>query len=79
MTGKTKTNKKINLNSVITCPVCGFSKEETMPIMAYQLIYECANCGEILSPKEDNCCVFCSFGDMKCPAVQERGNIDFFR
>lgn len=59
------------LTSVITCPVCGHSKEETMPTDACQFFYACENCKQMLRPKEGDCCVFCSYGSVKCPPMQE--------
>lgn len=56
--------------SVITCPQCGFAKEESMPTNACQFFYECANCGAVLKPKSGDCCVFCSYGSVKCPPTQ---------
>ncbi|MCL5030450.1 MAG: hypothetical protein M1480_15675 [Bacteroidetes bacterium] len=61
---------EIKYQSVITCPVCGFSKEETMPADACQFFYKCNNCEEILKPKKGDCCVFCSYGSVPCPPVQ---------
>jgi len=57
--------------SVITCPDCGFRKEETMPIDACQFLYECENCHTPLKPKQGDCCVFCSYGSVKCPPEQK--------
>lgn len=62
---------KIILKSTITCPHCGFSKTETMPTDACQYFYECENCKKVLKPKEGDCCVFCSYGNVPCPPVQE--------
>jgi hypothetical protein len=56
--------------SVITCPDCGFEKEETMPAEACHYFYECANCKTILKPKPGDCCVFCSYGTASCPPIQ---------
>ncbi len=42
----------IQLNSTITCPECGFKKEELMPVDSCQFFYECSNCGKILKPTE---------------------------
>jgi len=50
--------KKIQLKSIITCPECGFSKEETMPKYSWISFYECSNCGRLLRPKKGDCCVF---------------------
>jgi len=65
--------KRIELQSTITCPACGYSKVETMPTDACQYFYECENCGKLLKPKEGDCCVFCSYGSIKCPPMQESG------
>ena len=69
-------NKKIQLNSIITCPECGFSKEETMPTDSCLVFYECSKCGQILKPTKGECCVFCSYGSVKCPPIQETGKCD---
>jgi hypothetical protein len=64
---------KAILKSVITCPECGFRAEETMPTDACQHFYECRGCKAILKPKPGDCCVFCSYGTVKCPPMQ-KGN-----
>jgi hypothetical protein len=61
---------EIKLNSVITCPVCGFKKDEEMPVTACQYFYECESCKTLLKPQIGDCCVFCSYGSVKCPPVQ---------
>lgn len=55
------------LESVITCPQCGRSQKETMPTDACQFFYDCKGCGAVLRPKQGDCCVFCSYGSIKCP------------
>lgn len=35
---------KVRLNVTITCPECGFQKEEQMPTDACQYFYACGNC-----------------------------------
>ncbi|HLF46092.1 MAG TPA: GDCCVxC domain-containing (seleno)protein [Chitinophagaceae bacterium] len=62
--------KTIILTSIITCPACGQQQEETMPTDACQFFYECKNCKVRLKPTEGDCCVFCSFGSVKCPPEQ---------
>ncbi len=59
------------LQSVITCPNCGTAKAEAMPMDACQFFYECTGCGTRLKPKAGDCCVFCSYGNVPCPPVQE--------
>ncbi len=59
------------LESEITCPRCGFRKEEAMPTDACLFFYECAGCKTLLRPKPGDCCVFCSYGTVKCPPKQQ--------
>jgi hypothetical protein len=58
------------LESVLTCPRCGCAKKELMPTNACQYYYECSGCKALLRPRPGDCCVFCSFGSVKCPPVQ---------
>lgn len=62
---------EIQLKSILTCPSCGFQKEEIMPIGACQYFYECENCRTVLKPKNGDCCVYCSYGSAKCPPIQQ--------
>ncbi len=61
----------MQLVSTITCPSCGYKSAETMPTDACQFFYECRGCGALLKPKVGDCCVFCSYGDVPCPPIQE--------
>ena len=58
------------LDSDITCPSCGLRRKERMPTDACQYFYECSGCGALLRPKPGDCCVFCSYGSVKCPPMQ---------
>ncbi|TFG71848.1 MAG: hypothetical protein E4H26_11840 [Flavobacteriales bacterium] len=62
------------LKSIRTCPYCLHQKEETMPTDACEYFYECTNCHKTLSPKKGDCCVYCSFGSVPCPPIQEGKN-----
>ena len=64
-------NKEIILQSTITCPECGHKETETMPTDACQWFYECKGCAALLKPKPGDCCVFCSYGTVPCPPVQQ--------
>jgi rubredoxin len=57
----------------ITCPNCGFTRQEEMPADSCQFFYECSQCGTVLRPEEGDCCVFCSYADMRCPPMQMKG------
>lgn len=61
----------IELTSIITCPLCGYAQAEKMPTDACQFFYECKGCGELLRPKTGDCCVFCSYGSVPCPPIQQ--------
>jgi hypothetical protein len=62
----------IVLESVLTRPHCGYARQETMPTIACQFYYECNNCEALLRPNPGDCCVFCSFGSVKCPPIQQQ-------
>ncbi|HEV8692675.1 MAG TPA: GDCCVxC domain-containing (seleno)protein [Lysobacter sp.] len=61
----------LQLQSTLTCPYCAHRATETMPTTACQFFYQCAGCGEMLRPKAGDCCVFCSYGDVPCPPIQQ--------
>ncbi len=61
----------MQLISVITCPKCEFQKEEEMPTDACLFFYQCEKCATLLKPRKDDCCVFCSYGNVMCPPQQD--------
>nr|WP_276347928.1 MerC domain-containing protein [Daejeonella sp. JGW-45] len=61
----------VELTSTITCPDCGFKKTETMATDSCQYFYKCTNCEAVLKPQKGDCCVFCSYGTVKCPPIQQ--------
>ncbi|MEX0362311.1 MAG: GDCCVxC domain-containing (seleno)protein [Allomuricauda sp.] len=65
---------EVILKSAITCPKCGHQEEEQMPTDACQFFYECKNCHEVIRPKEGDCCVFCSYGSVACPPIQNQSS-----
>ena len=60
----------LTLDSVLTCP-CGFSAVEVMPTDACVYFYECTSCHTLLRPRAGDCCVFCSYGSVRCPPIQQ--------
>jgi len=68
--GQTVSAAVMVMYSVLTCPRCGVPKSETMPVDACQFFYECSHCKELLRPLPGDCCVFCSYGSVKCPPIQ---------
>ena len=67
---KTLHKKTTKLLSVIKCPKCGFEQQETMPTDSCLYFYQCKKCNEMLKPLPGDCCVFCSYGSIKCPSKQ---------
>lgn len=59
------------LESELTCPHCGFKSIETMPTDSCLYFHKCGACEALLTPKAGDCCVFCSYGSVKCPPIQE--------
>ena len=62
------------LESQITCPDCKHSQTEVMPTDACQYFYECQGCKTVLKPKSGDCCVYCSYGTVACPPIQQNLN-----
>jgi len=62
----------IKLESTLTCPVCGHAEKLHMRSDSCQYYYQCRACNSMLKPKAGDCCVFCSYGDIPCPPVQEK-------
>ena len=61
------------LHATITCPECGGRARERMPADDCQYFYDCRVCGAALKPRRGDCCVFCSYGDVRCPPKQAGG------
>ncbi|MBC2693485.1 hypothetical protein H7995_27280 [Pseudomonas sp. MBT-1] len=43
--------RAIILESVLTCPHCGHTQQETMPTDACHFFYECSQCKALLRPR----------------------------
>jgi hypothetical protein len=56
--------------SELACPRCGHTSREEMPEDACMFFYECKGCHDVLRPKPGDCCVFCSYGTIACPPIQ---------
>ena len=53
----------------ITCPQCQARTRSEMPDDACVHFFECPQCRTLLRPLPGDCCVFCSYGDTKCPPL----------
>ena len=58
------------LTSELICPECGSRSRHEMPVDACQWFLDCPACGTVLRPKPGDCCVFCSYGSVPCPPIQ---------
>jgi len=67
-------SKAVILESVITCPFCGTVKTEIMPTDSCLFFYECSGCHRLLRPNTGQCCVFCSYGSVPCPPIQQQSD-----
>lgn len=58
------------LESTVICPNCGAHSTERMPTDACLFFWTCPACAERIRPKPGDCCVFCSYGSLRCPPKQ---------
>ena len=66
-------DQAVQIESRISCPGCGHQAVEIMPTDACRFFYDCKGCGVRLKPKAGDCCVYCSFGSVPCPPIQQNG------
>ncbi len=62
--------------SVVSCPNCNARTETEMPTDACVVFFECGSCHAVLRPNPPDCCIFCSYANVKCPPVQLRQDCD---
>ena len=60
-----------DLSVTLTCPECGHKAADTMPTDRCVFFFECSGCHAIVKPKKGDCCVYCSYGDKRCPPMQD--------
>jgi len=53
----------------VTCPKCGHTQPMEIPTISCQHAYKCENCKKNITTKK-SCCVFCDYGDRKCPTAE---------
>jgi len=52
--------------ATIGCPACGAETGAEMPTDACLYFWECPTCRAVVKPKPGDCCVFCSYSDVRC-------------
>ncbi|RMF05436.1 hypothetical protein D6764_04700 [Candidatus Woesearchaeota archaeon] len=50
----------------LKCPFCGHEQRMRVPQTSCQAFYKCSGCGKVVAAEKE-CCVFCEYGDVKCP------------
>ena len=66
----------ITFSNSITCPDCGIRTKEEMPENACAYFWQCPGCGTVVKPLPNDCCVYCSYGDIVCPPKQQENTRD---
>ena len=61
----------VRLQATLQCPFCGKAEEMSMPENACVIMRPCSGCGRMMRAQAGDCCVFCSYGSMPCPPVQQ--------
>ncbi len=57
--------------SELCCPYCGYKETLIMPTDACLWFHECRHCHTLLQPLQGDCCLFCSYGTVSCPPIQQ--------
>jgi hypothetical protein len=56
--------------ATIRCPACGVESVAEMPVDACVYFWDCPACRRVVKPLRGDCCVFCSYGAVRCPPRQ---------
>lgn len=70
-------NHQFNYQTLLICPDCHHQRWIEMPKDRCVLSFDCEGCANILRPKAGDCCVFCSFGTIACPPIQQQRESKF--
>ena len=58
----------------LTCPNCGATQTVKMLALEVCSVYQCNTCKEIIQAHTNECCVYCEYGEVKCPSEQVKWN-----
>jgi len=61
----------LNLRSIVQCPHCHFKVTERMSTTQQVREWECPACHKRVQASPGACCIFCEYGTVPCPAVQQ--------
>lgn len=62
--------RNLIMYSTVRCPNCGKRSHDLMPRNACVYFYHCLRCNAVFKPRNGDCCVYCSYGDVPCPDRQ---------
>jgi len=59
-----------SLTSILSCPLCRRTSEEIVPPDTWIRRHRCRLCSKDFAAKPGDCCVFCSYGSVRCSGEQ---------
>jgi DNA-directed RNA polymerase subunit RPC12/RpoP len=65
--------------ATIVCPHCQHPSEETMRVRVVERTIRCSECSETIETPADKHCVWCAYGDIPCPVVQNAGSCNPYK
>ena len=54
----------------VTCPECKHVQPIEIPTQSCMAFYKCEECKKLIKAQK-SCCVFCDYGDRKCPVAEQ--------
>ena len=58
----------------LTCPECKHVQTVEMFVSEDRHTFQCDSCDEVIQSNEDECCVYCQYGEVKCTKEKIRLN-----
>jgi hypothetical protein len=66
-----KLHNEVRLTTLMSCPGCKHKAPVSMIVGLREEFYQCPKCNTLHNAKLGDCCVYCSYGDVECPAIQD--------
>ncbi len=60
--------------ATLTCPKCDNKQQGEIPTTSCLPFYICEGCKETIKAQGEDCCVFCSYADKKCPLKKKEND-----
>lgn len=65
-------SQQIHYQSLLVCPQCHHQYQVEMPEDSCVISFDCERCANVLQSNSGDCCVFCSYGSVPCPSIQQK-------